>query len=356
VFRSVCIISPSLGLGGIERALVVLADYLARSGFGVVFISCLSGTQFYSLGEKVNLVKPRFKHTGSSMSKLFFYPKICWFIRRHVKQTGPDVVLTFGDLFSSLVLLALLGLNKRVFISDRTSPYYKLKFPIPTLKKWLYPKSAGFIAQTSLAAEYNRKKFGTNFNIQIIPNPLREVRLYPQIPRENIILYVGRFAWEKGPERLIRAFKDIPDQKGWKLHMAGSGPELVRMKELVRGMDITDQVIFYGQVQDIDLLFAKAGIFVLPSLLEGFPNSLCEAMAAGLPCICFDSIPYDEILTDGLDGIVIKNDGIIELTTELVRLINDKALRDELGSQALKIRSRLNIENIGKTLTDFIFR
>jgi len=52
--------------------------------------------------------------------------------------------------------------------------------------------------------------------------------------RENIILYVGRFAWEKAPIKLIRAFCSIANINGWKLHMAGTGPLLEPMKDLVK--------------------------------------------------------------------------------------------------------------------------
>lgn len=354
--HSVCIISPSLRLGGIERSLVILADFFVESGFIVYFIPCLSGTQFYNLNEKVKIVRPGFKHSGGWMSKLSFYPKICWFIRKYVRQTNPEVVLTFGDLFSSLVLLALLGLNKRVFISDRTSPYYNLSFPIPTLKKWLYPKSAGFIAQTSLACRFNREKFRRRLNMTIIPNAMREVKLYPQIPRENIILYAGRFSSEKSPERLIKAFSIIPDRQDWQLHMAGSGPLLNSMKKFVSALGIRDKVVFYGEVSDVDRLYAKAGIFVLSSLFEGFPNSLCEAMAAGLPCICFNNIPYDEIFTDGYDGIAVKEgDDIKGLASALMLLMHNKALREEIGRRAMEIRKRLSIDIIGPRITEFIF-
>ena len=342
-------------MGGIERALVVLAEYFAERGHHVNFISCLSGPHFYKLTSGINLIELKFKHSERPLCKFIFYIRVIFSLRRTIIKNIPDVVLVFGDWFSPLVLFSLLGLTIPVFISDRTSPDYRFKFPLPLFKKWLYPRSAGFIAQTKRAAEFKHKQFGNKLNIAVIPNALREVFLYPDIKREKIILYVGRFAWEKGPERLISAFKAIPDKKNWKLHMAGSGTELNRMKELVHGMNITDQVIFHGQVKDIDLLYAKAGIYVLPSYLEGFPNSLCEAMAAGLPCICFDSIPHNEILTDGLDGIVVKNDDINALTVELIRLINDKKLREGLSIQALNIRTRLNIENIGKKVIDFLF-
>ena len=342
-------------MGGIERALVVLANYFITKGYQVTFISCLAGDHFYMLSPNIDVIEPDFSRSDSVLNKGFFYPRLVLFIRRKVRSLKPDVVLTFSDWFSPLVLLSLSGLQYSVFISDRTSPDYKFRFPIPQLKKWLYPKSAGFIAQSQRTAEFKRKQFGERLNIRVIPNAIREVKLYPDILRERIILYVGRFAWEKGPERLIRAFKSIPDRFGWQLHMAGSGPLLERMKLLASELKISDGVVFYGKVNDIDKLFAKASIFVLPSILEGFPNSLCEAMAAGLPCICFDSIPYEEIFKNGVDGIVVKNGDISELTATIIRLMMDKSLREQIGARAREIRNQLNIKSIGEQINDFIF-
>mgnify|MGYP001200021156 CR=1 FL=1 len=127
------------------------------------------------------------------------------------------------------------------------------------------------------------------------------------------------------------------------------------MKQLALELNINDSVAFYGKVPEIDKLYAKAGIYVLPSVIEGFPNSLCEAMAAGLPCICFDSIPYEEIFTNGVDGIAIDSGDLDKLTSAMIELMNDKQLRETLGTRAKQIRNRLSVDIIGKQFTEFIF-
>lgn len=351
---SICIISPSLKIGGIERALVVLANYFSEQGIRVSFISCLKGHQFYKLNDAVKLIEPTFTRKKGVIDAALFYPRLVRFIRKQVRKNRPGVVLAFGDWFSPLVLLALYGTKYPVYISDRTSPDYKFKFPIPLLKKWLYPRSAGFIAQTKRSADYKRKQFGEKLNIRIIPNALKEVRLYPEIRREKIILYVGRFAWQKGPDRLIRAFAQIKRKDGWQLHMAGSGPLLEPMKQIVKELHIEGSVNFLGKVEDVDRLFAQSSIYVLPSVLEGFPNSLCEAMAAGLPVLCFDSIPHEEILQHEVDGLVIKANDIDELFEALEQLIHDEEKRKKLGLQAQSIKDRLSVDNIGNQVLTFI--
>ncbi len=352
--KLICIISPSLKIGGIERALSVLANYFVSQSYKVVFISCLSGDKFYQLDERITFVEPDFKRTGSYPNKILFYPRIMQFIRKYVKAVNPDAVLAFGDWFSPLVLFALYGTQFPVFISDRTSPDYKFKKTIQFAKKWLYPQSAGFIAQTSRAAEYKKHQFGGKLNIQVIPNAIRDVKLI-DVERENIILYVGRFAWEKGPERLIRAYYSLPEKHGWKLQLAGSGPLLIPMQKLVNELGLEEYVSFPGKTENVDLLFAKAKIFVLPSILEGYPNALCEAMAAGLPCICFDSIPTESFMIDGYNGLIVKADNIGLLSKTIYSLINDETLRLRLGNNAMKIRGQLNTDQIGPQVLEFMF-
>lgn len=353
--KSICIVSPSLRVGGIERALTVLANFLSRKNFKVTFLACLAGQRFYHLEDGVQIVEPDFRHSGNYVSKLVYYPKIILFIRRIVTETKPDKVLVFGDLFSPIVLLSLLGMNYPVYISDRTSPDFKLKSSLKLLKQWLYPKSTGFIAQTNRAAGFKKMQFGDNLNIRVIPNAIREIELFSEIKREKVILYVGRLSWEKGPKRLLLAFNNIPNRDGWQLHLAGTGPLFDNLQRLVRNLSLQKEVSFLGNVGHIDEIYASASIYVLPSLMEGFPNALCEAMAAGLPCICFDTIPYEEIFTNGVDGLAVKGDDINALSSALMMLMENEQLRKSMGSEAQKITTRLNVEKVGQQVMEFIF-
>ena len=74
----IVIVSPSLKIGGIERALTVLANYFVTKGYEIVFISCLSGERFYLLHEDIKLVEPKFKNSGG-IKKMFFYIKLLFF-------------------------------------------------------------------------------------------------------------------------------------------------------------------------------------------------------------------------------------------------------------------------------------
>jgi len=336
---NICIISPSLKLGGIERALTTLAKEFCTLGHNVVFISCLNEKPFYTLSQNIKVLQPSFNRNASLINKLSFYVRLLFYIRHKVNSIKPSAVLVYGDWFSPLSLLALYGTKHQIFISDRTHPEYRFKFPIPQLKKWLYPRSAGFIAQTMRAKDHKLKVFGNKLRVEVIPNALPEFipNEVEKIRKENKLIYVGRFAWEKDPEILIRAMKYVAVlYPHWVLEMAGSGPLIVKMQSLVLDLGIENQVKFLGNVKNVAKLYQSSSFLILPSVVEGFPNTLIEAMSFGLPTICFEDIPYEDIIEHNINGFVVKGRSPRILANSITKLIEDNNLRNTVANNARK--------------------
>lgn len=353
----ICIVSPSLKMGGIERALTTLTREFQALGHDIHFITCLKDDHFYMLPDGVELYEPAFKRTSSKVNKLLFYPRLLRYIRKTINNINAERVLVFGDWFSPVTLLALKGTKYPVYISDRTIPNYTFGFPIPQLKQWLYPKSAGFIAQTTRAKEFKLKQFGEKLNIEIIPNALPEFfnANSSDVTKEDKIIYVGRFAWEKDPEILIRAFAHVSkNYPTWTLEMAGTGPLLEPMKALVKELSLEEQVCFLDKVSDVASLYQSASMLVLPSVVEGFPNSLIEAMSFGLPTICFSDIPYEDIITHRLDGLVVKERSPEALAEAIQLFIDKEDFRNELGTNANYSVKRFDKQIIAQQVLAFM--
>lgn len=346
-------------MGGIERSLTTLSGEFVKKGYDVHFISCLSGDHFYEINPEIKFYEPSFKRRQTQINKIYYYSKLVFFLRKTIKFIKPDKILAFGDWFNPLVLLSTIGTNNQVFISDRTIPGFKLSFPIFELKKLLYPKSKGFIAQTHQAKAFNQKLFRNKLNIEVIPNALPEFVSLSNTKthkRENKILYLGRFSREKDPEILIKAMAIIaPKFPDWTLEMAGNGVLLNSMKQITKELSLENNIKFIGKVKDVAVQYLSGSILVLPSKVEGFPNSLIEGMAFGLPCICFDDIPFEEIITHNYNGIVLHNRSEIELANQLEKLMVNKEWRTELGKNAALSINRFSKDEIANRFLKFIF-
>lgn len=349
----ICLVSPSLSSGGIERALSVLADSFIKEGHSVFFIACRKGKHFYSLNESVIFREPSFNHDNSGLNKIKTYFKIVMFLEQEYKKIKPDVILSFGDTINPLAILADSKTKIPIYISDRISPKQKLAVYVDFLKRITYKKATGIVAQTTQASEYKKKIFGNNLNLCVIPNSLREIKDYKE-GKNNWIIAVGRLSFEKGVDRLIEAFSKIKYKSDWKLVIVGDGPVRADLEKQAEIYGLNDSIVFLGARKDVDYLLAKSKIYVIPSRCEGFPNALCEAMASPLPCIAFDSVPTENLIENKVSGIVVPDGNIDMMAESIEKLMCDDDLRKYYSENAYKIKERLNPKKISKKFLNFI--
>ncbi len=105
---------------------------------------------------------------------------------------------------------------------------------------------------------------------------------------------------------------------------------------------------------DVTSLYQTASILVLPSVVEGFPNTLIEAMSFGLPIICFSDIPYEDIITHNVDGLVVNNRTPEALAEAIQLLIDKKDFRIELSTNASFSVKRYEKQIIAKQVLAFM--
>lgn len=348
--KKIAIIGPGLKMGGMERASCNFANSLDELGYEVVYISMFNQKVFFTLNAGVKYVAPM----GFNSSSLNFL-KTLKFLRKTIKIEKPDSVFVLSKFYSAIALLALAFTKTPVFISERSSPFYKWPKKIDVFNHWVFKNlpPTGVIAQTSTAEKFQKRYHKSTVKFQVIPNPVREIREVTAV-KKNYILAMGRFNDpNKGFDRLIEAFATV-NAPEWKLVFAGGNEEGVALKAQAEKLNILDRIIFLGKV-DVDEILAESKIFVIPSRSEGFPNALCEAMAAGLACIAFDfnSGPRD-IITPNHDGIIVEDNNIPKLTEAINDLVADENQRNFLGANAQKIKVRLHSHTIGKQLANFI--
>jgi len=347
-------IIPSLkAYGGSERIISEIANYSSlRKNIEVHLVLLIKGEKFYELNKTIILHEPSFNH--KEYPRIVFTLKILKYLRNLFRKIKPDAVLSFDEMYNSFVLLASLFLNIRIFISDRSQPGRDWGIFHNNLKKVLYPASYGIIAQTLIAKEilYKQTK---HKNIIVIPNPIKQINAKSEL-KEKIILNVGRLIKSKRQDLLLRIFSRT-NNVGWKLFIAGDGPEKENLVLLAKSLGIIDQVIFVGNIKNIESLYIKSRIFAFTSNSEGFPNALGEAMSASNAVISFNCVAGpSELIEDGISGFLIKEDNIEEYIFKLQLLMYDETICKSFGEKAREKVKELSIEIIGnkfiKTLTE----
>ncbi len=356
--KKLVLLTPSLGPGGLQRAMSVLANYFAETGNVEVHLILygISKQQFYPLNEKVPVYTPEFDFNNK---KRFYYTiKTMLFLRNKIKTLKPDVVLSYGEYWNSFVMISLLGLGLPIYVSDRCQPDKSLGRLHNWLRRILYPRAAGIISQTTAAREIYTKMI-RNSNIGVIGNPIQEVILQKSIVKENIVLTIGRLIPSKHHDLLIDIFLDCY-QPGWKLVIAGGdvayGNVYNQLKEKVTALNAEDKIELTGSINHVDEFYRKSKIFAFTSSSEGFPNVIGEAMAAGLPVIAFDCVagPSD-MIEDGNNGFLIPLFDQGMFIEKLSFLMNNEEVRTEIGAKAFQSIQKFNPELIGKKYNDFLF-
>lgn len=173
-----------------------------------------------------------------------------------------------------------------------------------------------------------------------IPNGVDVTRFRPgpESPARRpprTVLFLGRLDAQKGVDTLIAAWVRIArDLPGVTLAIGGHGPEAAALRALAANAAVADRVRFLGVVPDPEEHLRTADAFVLPSLFEGLPNALLEAMATGLPCVATAIGGTTDVATDGRDALLVPPADAAALATALRRVLTDADLAEGLGAAA----------------------
>lgn len=177
--------------------------------------------------------------------------------------------------------------------------------------------------------------------VRLIPNAVDIGRFRPRLARTDvspIVVFVGRLVPVKGLPVLLEAWRRMPQGGKARLVIAGDGPERQRLVELAATLGIADTVTFLGEVADVPEVLSRASIYVQPSHVEGLSNSVLEAMASGLPIVATRISGNEDLITNGINGILVPPADPDELSRALSRLL---ANPDEAGLMGIASRSAI---------------
>jgi glycosyltransferase involved in cell wall biosynthesis len=180
-------------------------------------------------------------------------------------------------------------------------------------------------------------------HITVLHNGVREMPVLPPAVAaarlalglrdgERVVLAIGRLSREKGHAHLIRAAASW--QNGARLVIVGDGPEREALNRLARNLGVGSRVVLAGPTSHVAPFYALADVFVLPSLSEGSPNVLLEAMACGLPVVATRVGGVPEIAADGVTALLGPPKNAAFIARAVDRLFTEPELGQRLGAAA----------------------
>lgn len=339
--NSVVFVLGGLVSGGAERVASRLINYWYEKGWTVTLVvGHKRDKDFYSVPKDLNrMVVSNGSPSGNKVVALLKNIPIVWNLRKAFKKTESQTVISFLTRTNIYAILACIGLNKRVIISERNdTTREEHPWPWPLLRKVLY-KYADIVTANSEIALSGMRGYVDKEKLKIVPNPVDIPQKNANPKKSKIIINVGRLVPQKAQHLLIEALYLIDEKKrtGWSLDILGIGEEEENLKRLAEAKKLSGSVKFHGLVKDIERAYQEAGIFVLSSKFEGTPNALLEAMSFGLPCIISDTIPGAEDLIDHeKTGLIFSSGNADDLAEKISILIDNPEYRQQLGTNARK--------------------
>jgi glycosyltransferase involved in cell wall biosynthesis len=345
---------PTLGPGGAERVMTLLAGGLATRGHEISLLTLSrAGEDFFAVDPRVRRIGLGLMRDSASVAgALQANLERVRALRRAVSSIDPDVVLSFMTSMNVLTLFACAGLRARVVVSERIDPqsHYESGW-WRGLRRLAYRRADALAVQTEAAARWFRTRLGERAAVTVLPNPVAMLadsgRSSVEISRP-FILAAGRLVHQKGFDVLIRAFALVVEAGAdLRLVIAGDGPQARELRDLVAELRLEGRVIFPGTVTGLQALMRNADAFVLSSRYEGFPNVLLEALACRATVVATDCPGGPrEILRDGEFGLLVPSEDPTALAAALRRVTTDVGLRSRLSSRAPLAIERYSIDHV----------
>lgn len=379
--------------GGVSMRATNLANELGKRGYRVtILVTKEIGTEiFFDLQENVELIS-----LSEFCEKANEYPQVCLDKeqrarrRKHYKRLRyisaicqkwdkelenrmrairisegmraymvlhPEAIyIPFGLSYLEETYCAAEGIGCKVIYAERNAPELEIpkeKDRADNVLKML-SQANGAVFQTKDEAEFYKGII--SHNIAVIHNPIKKDLPHPYIgERRNVIVNFCRVSPQKNLKLLVDAFARLHEEYAeYSLEIYGNtvekSEELLssELREYVFSLKLEKSIFILPPAADVHQRVRDCAMFVSSSDFEGLSNSMIEAMAIGLPCVCTDCLGGGarEVVQNEVNGLIVPTKDIEALYRGMKRIIEEPALAQKCGKNAAKIRQEQSVERI----------
>ncbi len=345
----------SLLVGGMEQFVLQLAAEQRDSGHDVSILGLNGGP----LVERAELMGLR----ATVMDDPNRFRRISMAIR-HLVRNRPDVVNAHNPGALTYALLAKFRPRASVIMTRHGQEVIN---PLPSGFKLRLTDSVIAVSDAAARAMLAKKpqaagRIATIKNGVHLAKPMRDraaIRADLGLGDGLVGIIVARIDRLKGHNTLTEAAAKVRDRGiDFTVLIAGDGPERAKIEELAAERNLgPDRVKFLGFRNDVTDLLAASDLFLLPSLTEGMPLSVLEAMAQRLPVLCTPVGGIPELMDDGAQGTFFPVGDVDALTEAISRLAADPVLRRSMGEAGYqRVKERFSFSEMARRYEDLYYR
>ena len=346
--------------GGLERVWADKMNALAEiPGYEVCLVTTDQGNHKipYALNEKVQYIDLGIRFTQQyqykDLRRYWIYRKLVKLFRDKMKvfleAERPDILITNASEFADFVVeckgdIPLVVESHGTF--DR--PFHMQEMTLYNrIKRYFHNRALSKVDRIVALTHGDAEQWRTiNPNVSVIPNivTMNDTNVFSDCEAKRVI-FVGRMDSQKGYQYLDAIWRIVEKRHpDWRLDIYGEGTDLPKNQNMIpQGEKV------YPHLQTLDILdkYKESSILVLTSIYEPFGLVMPEAMSCGIPVVAFDC-PYgpSNIITNGKDGFLIDCYDVEAFASQLCLLMENKALRKEMGQNAILSAQRYTKDEI----------
>ncbi|MBO4918311.1 MAG: glycosyltransferase [Bacteroidales bacterium] len=343
--KSIICFTESLGGGGAEHQMVLLAQFLLEEGYDVSIVTYADVSDHYDISPSINR-----KRLAKGKSRFIKFISVFFFFL----TIDADCVISYRKMCNVRLLIPLLFRSKKIKVicSERNTTFGKPDFTMRLLIHYLYNRSDYIVSNSFSQMRFilhERPNLGPKLvTIHNYTDLQHYVPVHHPSTNEsmNFVIF-ARFSSQKNPLLFIEAMARLKDRTKIKfqVHWYGSkedDPYYQIVKKSAEDLCVTDVFFMHPAVKDPFVLMSHFHAACLPSIYEGFSNSIAEAICCGMPMLVSDVADNSIMVRDGVNGFLFDPNDIDSICNSFINFIN---LSDSERSQ-FSVNSRSIAEEL----------